>query len=447
MPVDLNLLPPEFRRVVLTAREFIFVLGILAGVAAIYVMNEVTVAAKAENTIDQQRIDRVRADLQQLSSQNKAEADRLSAQIGEVNKQLEVSGLDTQAIRRRFLVWSPLMKELVGKRPPGLLLSSVQQDNLNVTVTGSATDTASLIRFGEQLLKTGLLSEVVFPRLSELPAPTPAPTPRGGPTPIPLPGLIPTPGTGGLPTPPPGVPGTPVPTAIPGAPTTIPGVPTPAFTPAPGVSPTPILTPTPTATPTPSVSPTPTSSPTPSATPTPSPTPTPAFAYSSSVAYPSEQPTVDVVGEIVDQTGSLVRGLRVRIESRATGSPWESTCFSRTGRFKFTVDANWRYWVSLPDVQSQAVELFTWRTPRVTFTKHTATSVPAPPEEPQNCFYDASSQPVPAAVPVALRSTPADPGSVARVTWRAEVRILSGEAPDVSFVMVLRALPAPAGAS
>lgn len=446
VPVDLNLLPPEFRRVLVTAREFIFVLGILAGVAAIVVMNEVSVAAKAENTIDQQRIDLVRANIQQLTSQNKTEADRLAAQIGEINKQLEVSGLDTQALRQRFQVWSPLMKELVTKRPPGLLLSSVQQESLNVTVTGVAADTASLIRFGEQLLKTGLLSEVLFPRLSELPPPTPAATPRGGPTPIPLPGLIPTPVGGGLGTPAPRV--TPFP-----APTTIPGATPPAFTPTPMVSPTPAFTPTPTPTPTPSVSPTPTFTPTPAASPTPTPTPTPAFDYSSSVAYAPEEPTpvpgtnVDVSGEIVDEAGSLVRGVRVKIESRASGAPWDSTCFARNGRLKFTVDAHWRYWVSLPDVQSQAIEVWTGRTPMVTFTKRTAASVPAPAAESPDCLYEASTQPVPTAVPVGMRLAPLPQTSGAKVTWRAEVHILSGEAPDVRFVMVLRALPASAGAS
>ncbi len=164
------------------------------------------------------------------------------------------------------------------------------------------------------------------------------------------------------------------------------------------------------------------------------------------MAYPSEEPSVDIAGEIVDETGTRVGGLRVKIESRATGAPWDSTCFARNGRFKFTVDRNWRYWVNLPDVSSQAIEVLTFRTPKVTITKRTAAAVPAPSAESPDCLYEASTQPVPLAVPVALRLGPPTPRDGARVTWRAEVRILSAE-PDVTFVMVLRALPVRAGAS
>jgi hypothetical protein len=68
----------------------------------------------------------------------------------------------------------------------------------------------------------------------------------------------------------------------------------------------------------------------------------------------------------VDELGNLVGGLRVRIESKATGAPWDATCFARNGRVRFTVDPNCRYTLTLPDVTPEPIEVFTWRTPQVT---------------------------------------------------------------------------------
>src|SRR5579883_366551 len=295
--VDLNLVPPEYRRrpfpFLSVGLVFILLGGLLLLYAALYVRTygDLEVAQLAT------RVSQARAAIETATGDSTARARA---------EQLRAMRDDYRLLTERQVHWGDIL-QVIADVPPGIILDGVSQAGFGVTVRGSAASQEAAARYLERLRTSGLFLNAAIqmaparnPAAFETPTP---PTPPVQPSPAGTPPLAPV-----------AVPPSPTPRPI-----TI--VPSPISRPSPAA-------PSPTATRT--------------ATPTVTASPTPAYDYvlASVTQIPLANPfapTSDITGKIVDRSGKPVTGIQVQIQSE--GWPrWSATQDVRAdGTFDFAV--------------------------------------------------------------------------------------------------------------
>ena len=297
--VDLNLIPPEYRRrpfPVLTSGLALLALGSLLLLYAIFY-------AKSYSDLEvsglSTRVSQARAIVQTATGDPAALAQR---------EKLQAMRDDYQILAQRQVHWGDVF-QTIGDVPPGVVVKSASQAGFGITITGSAIDQDAAARYVNQLESSGLFINASLQM-----------NPASGTTSFAAPTLIPT--LGGRP---------PTFTAV-AAPF---AKPPPTRPPAPAVYPTP----RPPATPVPTQ---PRFTPTITPTPTLTATPTPAFDFVlvSAQQLPASNPMVgstDIRGKILDKSGKPFPNVPLEIESEGE-PPWSSTASSlQDGTFDFSV--------------------------------------------------------------------------------------------------------------
>jgi Tfp pilus assembly protein PilN len=313
-PVRLNLLPAAYQPRSGWLSSLALGLPLAGLLALLAIFSYLRTAADLEVQTLAERLNQARTTAQRLGL---TDADLAALASGQPVRSGPVARWQDHAVlTARQVPWSRLLT-LILAPPPGVMLTEVQQAGFTLTITGTSPTLSAVETYLQTLQASGLFSDLTVQLAFGPPSPPPSPTPS------PRPPVPPTP---------------PAPVAWP---------------PGSVLPPTPIATPTsqppgrlPSPTPTAPLTATPTPSPRPTSTPTPTPTPTPAFDYTVAdkrqIHDPaSEAPGSHIRGRIIDSTGALVTGLRVRIASEGW-PPWEAT-FPPPGR---TTDGTFEFYVT-----------------------------------------------------------------------------------------------------
>lgn len=297
--VDLNLVPPEFRRrpfPLLTTGLSLLTLG---SVLLLYVIFYAKTYSDLEAARLSTRVSQARAVVQTATGDPASLAER---------QELRAMRDDYQVLAERQIHWGDVY-QTIGDVPPGVILRSASQAGFGVTVTGSAINAAAAARYVDQLRNSGLFVNASIQM-----------RPASGPVVFATPTMAPTP-----PGPPTGA--TPPRAPLVGPPTPVRAPPTPYPTPRSGSSFGPS---------------TPSATPTITRTRTPTATPTPAYDFIlvSSQQLPASNPmagTSDIRGTVLDKDGKGFPGVTLRIDSEGS-PPWSATkTTDQDGSFDFAV--------------------------------------------------------------------------------------------------------------
>lgn len=319
--IDLNLIPPEYRRrplPLLTTGLAVLTLGC---VLLLYVLFYGKTYTDLEVSRLSTRVSQARAVVQTATGDPATLAER---------EKLQAMRRDYQILAERQIHWGDVY-QTIGDVPPGVILRSASQAGFGVTITGSAINAAAAARYVDQLRSSGLFVSASIQM-----------RPASGLDIFATPTLPPTP---------PESVSTPTPPRAPlvGPPTSVRTPPTPYPTPSSRQS---LPPPTPSATPTITRTPTPTS------------TPTPAFDFIlvSAQQLSASNPlaaTTDIRGTVLDKSGKPFPGVPLEIDSE--GSPaWSATTTSgQDGSFDFAVTHGKFTVYPLSGHPQRAVDLYT----------------------------------------------------------------------------------------
>ncbi len=297
--VDLNLVPPEFRRRPLPLLTTGLSLLTLGSVLLLYVIFYAKTYSDLEVSRLSTRVSQARTVVQTATGDPASLAER---------EKLRAMRDDYQVLAERQIHWGDVY-QTIGDVPPGVILKSASQAGFGVTVDGSAINSAAAASYVDQLRNSGLFVNASIQM-----------RPASGPVVFATPTVVPSP------------PGPPTGATPPRAPLV--GPPTPVRAP-----PTPYPTPRSRSAASPS---TPSATPTITRTRTPTATSTPAydFVLVSSQQLPASNPyagTSDIRGTVLDKDGKAFPGVVLQIDSEGS-PPWSATkTTDQDGSFDFAV--------------------------------------------------------------------------------------------------------------
>ncbi len=174
--LDLNILPPRYRRRRLSLRTLRLWLIMLAFVGLIYpsyvVYSRADVALKRQE-LKLAGIQRVLDEYQPLL----AEKDELLAQIEDVqNQSLEIEAVAENAVIQDF-IWSEILQSIVDTIPQGVELVSISQLDNEVLIVGLADNRRLPPNLMDDLMETGLFVDArIEYMIQQLPEETAAET-------------------------------------------------------------------------------------------------------------------------------------------------------------------------------------------------------------------------------------------------------------------------------
>jgi Tfp pilus assembly protein PilN len=397
-PIDLNLLPPEYRRRGPGLAPGLGLLALALLVAALAIL-QLRVRADDEATRWSARLSRAQTTRAALAVVETT-AQEYQGKIASLHQQLEVMEADYAELASRRVAWSQVLQAILSAAPADVGLSSIQQRNYQLILQGTGSSDASITGFAQKLSGSPLFASVIIQSISELPPGSGLPPVSAGPPP-PLPSPQPAPAQ---------------PVATPPPPP-----PTPVVT---------VLPPLPTAT----------------SPPPPSPTPPPAEfrpvdSIRTTIPGTIDQPSI-IRGKILDERGDPVRGLRVRLTGEGITEEKEAS----DGTFEFRVPKKGVYNVAIVGARGDPASGLSTNVPgvtgyhiwEVTFRRsggRAGTSRPLPPlPDGQLVLPAVAHPPLPAGAPAALPNL-----ATFSFTLVLQVKPGAGQIPASSTV-----LPAPA---
>lgn len=401
-PVDLNLLPPEYRRRPGGGLAPILALVLLALVVGALAILQLRVRSDDELARWSARLGRAQT-TQSALAVVETSAQEYQGRAAALQQKMDVMQADYLDLANRRVSWSQVYQAIVNAAPPDMGMASIQQRNYQLLVQGTGSSDASITGFAQKLNGSQLFSSVVIQSISEAPPGSGLPPIGAGP-------------------PPPNVPLPPVqqPTIL--APIQQPvqatAQPVPSYTPAPQPTVAPAATPT--------------------RPPAISPTAAPGageFRVADSIrtTIPGNVDRFSIIrGKIVDENGAPVRGLSVKL----TGEGVSEEKAAADGSFEFQVQKKGVYNVTLVGVRSDAASGLSTNVPgvtgfhvwEVTFKRVGGRAGSSRPEPPV-----ADGRQIDAGAPVAPDTLPADaarpPLATFSFTIVAQVKPGAGQVP------------------
>ncbi|MCS6802311.1 MAG: PilN domain-containing protein [Chloroflexota bacterium] len=345
-PIDLNLLPPAYRR--RTGAGLAPVLALVLLTLAVGALMFLQLRLRAEDELIRwsARLSRAQTTRAALAVVD-ATAQEYQGKLASLQQQLDALQNDYQELNQRRVSWSQVYQAILTAAPADMGFSTIQQRNYQVLIQGTGSSDASITGFAQKLSSSPLFASVVLQNISEAPPGSGLPPVSAGPPPVLPPQPTPMPAPQPTATPPP------LPTV-----TILPPLPTPTRPAA--------------------------------ATPTSAPPAAAEFRVVSSIrtTIPGnvDRPSL-IRGKIVDENEGAVRGITVRL----TGEGISEERTASDGTFEFQVPRKGVYAVTLVGVRADAASGLSTNVPGVTgfhiwditfkrLSGRAGSSRPAPPE-------------------------------------------------------------------
>jgi Tfp pilus assembly protein PilN len=321
-PIDLNLLPPEYRRRTGAGLAPVFALVLLALLVGALAILQLRLRSEDELARWNARLSRAQTTRAALAVVDTT-AQEYQGKIASLQQQLDTMQADYHDLAQRRVSWSQVYQAILAAAPADMGLSSIQQRNYQVLLQGTGSSDTSITGFAQKLGGSPLFASVVIQSINESPPGSGLPPIGAGPPPV-----------------------------LPAQPTA-PPAPQPTNTPPPMPTVT-VLPPVPSPTPRPPV-----------ASPTPAPPPAGEFRVVDSIrtTIPGNVDRYSIIrGKVVDETNAPVRGITVRL----TGEGVSEDKPASDGSFEFQVPKKGVYTVTLVGVRSDAASGLSTNVPGVT---------------------------------------------------------------------------------
>lgn len=198
--IDLNIVPQEYRRRVISAGSWARWVLAFAAIALAVQLSVLLILQSGRVATLEAELARVSSALAS-SNPTGAEAAELRAALAQTLSAIEDIEAHYEEAMPDRRDWAGAFRAIREAVPGTIALTSVRQTYGQITLAGTADDDASVLALKSNLESSGFFSSVTIVSMVALPTPTPTPTPIPTATPTPVPTNTPTPTPTSIPAP------------------------------------------------------------------------------------------------------------------------------------------------------------------------------------------------------------------------------------------------------
>ena len=162
---NISLLPEEYRRPLISILQLCLILVILAALSGAYFAFHGKSSQEAGMAGLEAEISRLETEIE-TSAATGEQAREISREIDEAGQDLDRARESREYISSEQVSWSKPVLLLFNSLPSGVMLSSVTQDGLKVSIRGTSPDTESLFLYHDCLLNSSETEDVFIQSLS-----------------------------------------------------------------------------------------------------------------------------------------------------------------------------------------------------------------------------------------------------------------------------------------
>ena len=156
---DMNLVPPEYRRRLVSRAGLLLLLVALVGLALLWPLSRAFAGARESLSVQQARLEDLKRQEGKLLALE-PEVKELRALLDKEEQRLRELQGDYQAFQEGRVDWPRLLGVVVERVPQGVGLRSLVQKGGNLEVKGSAGSLPLVARYGQALNESGLFASV-----------------------------------------------------------------------------------------------------------------------------------------------------------------------------------------------------------------------------------------------------------------------------------------------
>lgn len=162
---NISLLPEEYRRPLISILQLCLILVILAALIGAYFALQGKSSQEAGVAGLEAEISRLETEIE-TSAATAEQAEEISREIDEAGQDLDRARESREYISSEQVSWSKPVLLLFNSLPSGVMLSSVTQDGLKLSIRGTSPDTESLFLYHDRLLDSSETEDVFIQSLS-----------------------------------------------------------------------------------------------------------------------------------------------------------------------------------------------------------------------------------------------------------------------------------------
>ena len=165
-PIDLDLLPGEYRRRALSGRSMLLILVAVLALLPLYPMVQAKHNMGTETAQLQSNLKRMKAQTAELKV-NEAQVKSLQAAVADAQQRLSAMQKDYKALDDGRVNWQPVLNTVYSALPSTVAIEQIVQQGAKLTVQGKAQSYEAIVAYAKQLRESGSFTGV-SPQFGEM---------------------------------------------------------------------------------------------------------------------------------------------------------------------------------------------------------------------------------------------------------------------------------------